>query len=82
MPAAAKRERPKVEPITFDSVVLVGGPLDGQRLRIQRGNTLSIPTRAKRGRADRPPCAVYRGDSASGRLTYAGTVGERHECAS
>ena len=73
---AVRREPTKVEPITYDAVTLSGGPCDGQRLRIQRGCTLSIPTRRKRRPGDVVPHARYEGDSTSGRLVHVGTTGK------
>jgi len=60
----------------FNTVRLRGGPLHGRKVRVQRGAELSIPTRPKRGRDDRPPVARYTGDSTTGELRFAGIEGD------
>ena len=74
---AAKRERPTITPPVYDLVRLVRGPMAGRKLRVLRGTELSFPTRPRRGKADRPPCAVYVGDSSTGKLRFVGTVGNK-----
>ena len=74
-----QRQAPKIEPPVFDLVRLVRGPLHGQRVKVARGSTLSLPTRPRRGKHDKPPCACYAGDSSTGTLEYAGTVGMEHQ---
>ena len=72
----ARTWKPTVKPIVFDTVELRGGEHDGVKLRVRRGSILSLPIRAKRGPRDRPPCAVYNGNSSRGWLDYVTTYGD------